>query len=209
MKTNSLNTIVIDNNASTHEAYTEYFNSFESFSLKGIYTNVKDALSDLDNAQPQIIISEVSTTDLGGIEAIRLFLERNKDTKIIMISQDSNFDLVKKAFKNGASGYLSKPLTRERLLHALNSIRDEGAILSNDIAKQMISMFQKKTYAPFSNRENEIVDLLCQGETYKSMAEKLFITPSAVNFHMQNIYLKLNVNSKSEAISKLRELDCA
>ena len=70
-------------------------------------------------------------------------------------------------------------------------------------------MFQRKSYSAFSKRENQIIDYLCEGETYKTIADKLFVTPSAVNFHIQNIYLKLDVNSKSEALEKLRLLDCA
>jgi DNA-binding NarL/FixJ family response regulator len=82
----------------------------------------------------------------------------------------------------------------------------EGAAMSNDIVKKIIHNFHKKTFAFFSERENQIVDYLCQGATYKMIAQKLFVTPSAVNFHIQNIYLKLDVNSKSEALSKLEQL---
>ena len=70
-------------------------------------------------------------------------------------------------------------------------------------------MFQRKSYASFSDRENQIIDYLGQGATYKTIADNLFVTPSTINFHIQNIYLKLNVNSKSEALSKLREMDYA
>lgn len=106
-----------------------------------------------------------------------------------------------------ANGYLSKPVGIDNLYHALNAIKYEGATMSNDIAKKIISMFQRKTQASFSERENQIIDYLCQGATYKTIAENLYVTPSTVNFHIQNIYVKLNVNSKSEALSKLREME--
>ena len=111
-----------------------------------------------------------------------------------------------KDFKKGANGYLTKPLTLDKLEHALRSMEKEGAAMSNDIVKKIIHNFHKKTFAFFSERENQIVDFLCQGATYKMIAQKLFVTPSAVNFHIQNIYLKLDVNSKSEALSKLEQL---
>ena len=126
-----------------------------------------------------------------------------------MINEESDFEVIKKAFKEGANGFLTKPLDKKRLLRALNSVRHEGAAMSNDIARKVISMFRRKSYNSFSERENEIIDYLSQGATYKTIAEKLFVTPSTINFHIQNIYLKLNVNSKSEALSKLRELDNA
>ena len=115
--------------------------------------------------------------------------------------------MVKKAFKNTANGYLSKPVSERTLYNALDSIKSDGATMSNDIISQIISKFQGKSYEFFSERENQVVEYLCQGATYKTIAEKLFVTASAVNFHIQNIYLKLNVNSKSEALRKLQEME--
>ena len=79
--------------------------------------------------------------------------------------------------------------------------------MSHDITKIVISMFQRKSREFFSERENQVIDYLCQGATYKTIADKLFVTASAINFHIQNIYLKLDVNSKSEALIKLQELE--
>lgn len=207
MKACNLNVIVIDNDKQLHESYFNYFEKYSDYNLNGIYATIEQALEDLDRTQPDIIISEISLQGLGGIDGIRHFRKRDADVKIIMISVNKDFEIVKRAFKNGANGYLTKPLTKKRLLYALNSIRYEGAALSSDIAKQIISVFQRKSYKFFSERENQIVDYLCQGATYKIIADKLFVTTSAINFHIQNIYLKLDVNSKSEALTKLQALE--
>ena len=145
--------------------------------------------------------------EINGIEGIRLFRKKDPNVKIIMLSAQNNFDLVKKAFKNTANGYLSKPVTERALYNALDSIKSEGATMSNDIISQIISKFQRKSNEFFSERENQVIDYLSQGATYKTIAEKLFVTASAINFHVQNIYLKLDVNSKSEALRKLQELE--
>ncbi|MDX1766503.1 response regulator transcription factor [Arenibacter troitsensis] len=207
MKPNVLKIIVIDNDISLHETYKYYFETYEEYSLVGIYVSVKEALMDYDNVLPDIIASEVTMPDGCGIEAIRLFRKKDPEVKIVMISGQNDFEIVKKAFKNMANGYVSKPLGIKSLYHALNAIKYEGATISNDIAKKIIAMFQPKSYASFSERENQIIDYLCQGATYRIIADNLFVTPSTVNFHIQNIYLKLNVNSKSEALSKLREME--
>ncbi|HMB65152.1 MAG TPA: response regulator transcription factor [Eudoraea sp.] len=209
MKTNILNIIVIDHDPQILLLYKIYFESYPDFELKGIYGSVQEALQDFENTVPDIIFSEVNLPDIDGIEGIALFRKKDPDVKIIINSVESDFGIIKTAFKNGANGYLSKPVTRKRLYHALNSIRSEGAIMSNDIAKKVISMFQRKSYQAFSKRENQIIDYLCQGATYKIIAEKLFVTTSAINFHIQNIYLKLDVNSKSEALTKLQTLELA
>lgn len=207
MKSNILKIIVLDDDPQFHEAYRYYFETYLDYSLAGIYSSVKEALLDYNAIMPDIIVSEVDIPEMGGIEAIKHFRKIDPEVKIIMLSAQNDIELVKKAFKNRANGYLTKPVTKQRLHHALDSIKFEGAAMSNDIAKKMIAMFHRKSYTSFSTRENQIIDFLCQGGTYKSIAEKLFITTSAVNFHIQNIYLKLNVNSKSEALVKLKELE--
>lgn len=209
MKPTILKIIVIDNDPKFHETYRNYFSRYVDYDLKAIFKNAKEALQAFDNIQPDIIISEVSISELGGVEGVRLFRKKAANIKILVVSAQSEFTLIKRAFKNGSNGYLTKPINKDRLYDALNSIKDEGVAMSNDIAKKVIAMFQRKSYSAFSKRENQIIDYLCEGETYKTIADKLFVTPSAVNFHIQNIYLKLDVNSKSEALEKLRLLDCA
>ncbi|RTE51786.1 DNA-binding response regulator [Arenibacter aquaticus] len=207
MKPTPLKIIVIDHDLTFHEAYKNYFETYRDYSLMGIYGSIQEALKDYDKTQPDIIVSEVSMPDGCGIEGISLFRKKDAQVKIIMLSAQSDLDIVKKAFKNMADGYLTKPVNKNSLFHALNSIKYEGATISNDIAKKIISLFQPKSYASFSERENQIIEYLSQGATYKTIANNLFVTPSTVNFHIQNIYLKLNVNSKSEALKKLREME--
>lgn len=207
MKSNILKIIVIDNDRLFHAAYRYYFETYQDYSLQGIYVSVEEALKDYDDLLPDIIVSEVSMPNVCGIQGIGMFRKKDPDVKIIMISAQNGFEIIKKAFKNRANGYLTKPVTRKRLYNALNSIKFEGATMSNDIVKAVISMFHRKSYNNFSERENQIIDYLCQGATYKLIADKLFVTPSTVNFHIQNIYLKLDVNSKSEALTKLQEME--
>jgi len=207
MKSNILKIIVIDNDHLFHAAYRYYFETYQDYSLQGIYISVEEALEDYVNVLPDIIVSEVSMPEVCGIQGIGMFRKKDPDVNIIMISALNDFELIKRAFKNRANGYLTKPVTKKRLYNALNSIKYEGATMSNDIVKAVISMFHRKSYSNFSERENQIIDYLCQGATYKLIADKLFVTTSTINFHIQNIYLKLDVNSKSEALTKLQEME--
>ncbi|MCW5515500.1 response regulator transcription factor [Muriicola sp. Z0-33] len=207
MKPEILKIIIIDNNPEIQDLYSSFFESYSDFDLAGAYSSVNEALEDYENILPDIIVSEISTPDICGIEGMELFRDKDPNVKIIINSDQSDFDCIKRAFKNGANGYLTKPVNEKRLHRALKSVRNEGAIISNDIAKKVIAMFQRKTYKSFSKRENQIIEHLSQGATYKTIADKLFVTTSAINFHIQNIYLKLDVNSKSEALNKLQELE--
>lgn len=201
--------MAIDSDPRFQEAYPYFFSTYREFDLVGMYPSLDDALQDFDQVKPDIILSEVNLPFRSGIEAIAEFRKRNSQAQIIMVSEENTFEVIKQAFKFGASGYLTKPIDQARLYSALNSVRYEGAAISSDIARQVISMFRRKHYDCFSQRENEIIEYLSQGATYKTIAEKLYVTPSTINFHIQNIYLKLDVNSKSEALQKLRQMDLA
>lgn len=207
MKTNLLNVIAIENDIQLHEAYRYYFSKYPDFQLVGLFSSVEDALVEFKETMPDIIITEMSFPGTLGIDGFFDFRKMNPDVNIIVASEEDDFRMIKRAFKNGANGFLTKPLTKKRLRNALYSVKYEGAVLSNDIAAKLISMFHQKSYNFFSRRENQIIEYLCQGATYKSIADRLFVTTSTINFHIQNIYLKLDVNSKSEALEKLRELD--
>lgn len=207
MQINVLTSIVIDSDSSLHRAYRDYYDMYLEYALTGVYSSIKEALSDYEKELPDIVFSEISLPDECGIGSIQLFRKMNPQVKIIMLSPENDYELVKNAFKHGANGFLSKPVSERTLYNALDSIKWSGATMSNDIVSTIVSSFQRKSIDIFSERENQVIDYLCQGDTYKTIAEKLFVTVSAINFHVQNIYLKLNVNSKSEALQKLRELD--
>lgn len=206
MESPTFKVMVVERHHALRTNYVAYFSSFTEFEMIGFHTNIGHALRDVLRNRPDIVVMEVSLQDSSGLEAILPFKERCKGVRIIMVSESNDFERIKLAFKNGAQGYLTKPLTAEKLLHALTSIKEDGAAISNDIVRKVIANFQRKSYRLFSERENQIVDHLCQGATYKMIADKLFVTPSTVNFHIQNIYLKLDVNSKSEALAKLGQL---
>ena len=206
MNSTSLKVIIIDNDPQSYSNYKSYFETYTDFTLNGVYASVEAALFEYETIQPDIIISEVNLPIVNGIEGLKRFRKIDAKAKIIMVGQESTFEVIKNAFKHGSNGFLTKPFTNKRLYHALDSVRKEGAVIGNEAAKLIISNFRPKSYETFSERENQIIDYLSQGATYKTIAEKLFVTASAVNFHIQNIYLKLNVNSKSEALLKLQEI---
>ena len=209
MKTEALKVIIIDGDENPHQKYEAYFETFTNYLLVGTFNSVHEALQEYHNCKPDIVLSEVSLFGISGIEGIAYLRKKDDKVKIILLSNKNDFNLVKKAFKAGTNGFLTKPVSNSKLLEALNSVMEDGAALSHDVALTVVEMFKKKKYESLSKRENQIVEYLGQGATYKSIADKLYVTPSTVNFHIQNIYLKLNVNSKSAALEKLRMLEAS
>ena len=209
MNKTTLKVIVIDSDPRFHETYSYYFGSYRDYDLGGLYRRVEDALEDFNRVCPDIVLSEISFSGLSGIEGLAEFQKLEQVPVVIMVSHVDDYEEIMKAFRYGAEGYLTKPVGKKRLRQALNALKDNGAALSHDVAKKIITMYRKKTYQFFSERENQIVECLSRGGTYKEIAEQLYVTPSTVNFHIQNIYLKLDVNSKSEALKKIRNMDAA
>lgn len=207
MRTYPLQIAIIDNDESLNPMYKLYFEDTVEYGLHGIYRTVHELLSNFGRKAPDIILSEVTLTGISGIDGLEYFLRKDEDLKVLMMSQKSDFKVIKESFKKGASGYLTKPLTKDRLFAAVEALHLHGVALEHEIAKKIIHSFQTKSFDSFSRKENQIAELLTQGFTYKMIADKLCVTPSAVNFHIQNIYVKLNVNSKSEALEKLREME--
>ncbi len=122
MNPNISKIIVIDNDLTFHDKYQRYFESYLDYSLNGIHISISEALAEYDYLRPDIIFSEVALTHECGIEGIRRFRKKDPNVKIIMLSAHSDIELVKKAFNNGANGYLSKPVTERTLYNALDSI---------------------------------------------------------------------------------------
>ncbi|MEM9078476.1 MAG: response regulator transcription factor [Bacteroidota bacterium] len=207
MKTHHTTIVIVDHEEKLQLAYKYFLEENERFHLLAIFKSVNELLSQFGKMNPDIIISETSLQGISGIDGIEFIRKKNKDVKMLMVSHQNDFDLVKEAFKKGANGFLSKPISKDRFLNALDTMDEHGVLMEHDILKKVIGSFQKKSFESFSKKENQIIELLTQGFTYKMIADKLCVTPSAVNFHIQNIYVKLNVNSKSEALQKLRELE--
>lgn len=209
MNRTTLKVIVIDSDPRFHERYSYYFSSYREYDLAGMYWRVEDALADFERVGPDIVLSEISFSGQSGIDGLTEFQKAENPAIVIMVSLEDQYELIMQAFRHGAEGYLTKPVGKKRLRQALNAVRKEGAALSHDVAKKLISMYRRKTYQHFSERENQIIEWLSKGATYKEIADQLYVTPSTVNFHIQNIYLKLDVNSKSEALKKIRKMDAA
>ena len=199
--------MLVDRDPHTEKLCKALFSASQEYHLAKVSHSSREALHDFSKYRPDLVISETHINGASGLRTVDVFLQKEPKLKVLITSSDNDFEHIKHAFKIGVTGYLTKPLTEHRLATALQTIREDGTALSHDVTNKIISAFRQKKYEQLSTRENEIVTLLEKGATYKDIARNLFITPSTVNFHIQNIYLKLNVNSKSEALIKLRQLE--
>ena len=177
----------------------------------GEATNGDSAIELSASLKPDIILMDVNMPELNGIEATRKILKDQPEIGILIITMfddDSVFD----AMQAGARGYLLKGADPEETLRAIRSVANGAAIFSPKVAKRLIAYFgvhqgaaQPETFAELTEREREILELIAQGLTNPAIAEKLVLSPKTVRNHVSNIFSKLQVSDRAQAIVKARQ----
>lgn len=177
------------------------------FGLAGAFGSMEDALAKVAARVPDVALVDIGLPGMSGIEGVRRLKERSPALQILILTVFSDNDHIFEAICAGASGYLLKDTPPARLLDAIREVTGGGAPMSPEIARKVISAF-RATVTPrdgetaLSERENAVLRLLAEGQSYKTAAAALGISPDTVRFHVRNIYDKLHVHSKSEAVLK-------
>ncbi len=167
--------------------------------------SVEEAIS--SPVQADIILLDISLPNLSGIEAIPLFKAKHPGQKIIMLTIQDDEESIINAIRAGADGYILKKTSPQKILEAIQQVYEGGAALTPMVAKQVLSMFMPQKAVielvnPLTTREKEILTLITQGMSTVVIAETLFISSQTVRNHIKNIYEKLQVHSKAQAVAK-------
>lgn len=161
----------------------------------------------LSNSLPQILLMDIDMPGLNGIEGVKKVKKNFPSIIVIMFTAFEDDEKIFNSLMAGASGYLLKKSPPQKIIEAILDARDGGAPMSPAIAHRVITMFtgqRKSSIENFklSNREIEILQGLVQGLSYKQLGEKFHISTDTVRSHLKNIYEKLHVNSKAQAVAK-------
>ncbi|MEO8211339.1 MAG: response regulator transcription factor [bacterium] len=193
---------IVEDDKLIREALKDSINEAEGFQCIGSYGDCESAIKDLSLNRPDVMMMDIQLPGISGIEGVKKIKDRYPKIDVIMLTVHEDLSLVFQALSAGACGYLDKSASEEKILDSIKEIYDGGAPMSYKIAKLVVSSFQKKTEAMLTQREFDVLDQLCKGHSYKEIAYKLFITVGTVRHHIKNIYYKLHVHSKSEAVAK-------
>jgi len=194
--------VIVEDNDAVREGFSLIINSVSKYYVVNAYDNAEDAIKNLKKDKPEIILMDLELPGMNGIDAIAVIKKMNSNIDMIVNTIYENSELVFQALCAGAAGYITKNTSHSELLNAIDEVINGGAPMSSKIAKMVVSSFQKNPNSPLSNRETEVLELLSQGKSYSMIAQELFITKETAKSHIKNIYSKLQVNSKSEAIAK-------
>ena len=199
---------IIEDDSELRESFRETLAAASTgWTVTGAYARAETAIPAIQAAPPAVAIVDIQLPGISGIECVRQLKPLCPDTQFLMVTVYDNADRVYEALAAGASGYLLKRDAPLRLLEALDDVLAGGSPMSSAIARKVVLHFQQPAAASHEEyeltaRETEVLDLLVRGFLYKEIADQLSIRIETVRFHLNNIYRKLHVRTRTEAVVK-------
>jgi DNA-binding NarL/FixJ family response regulator len=191
------------------ESLSQLIEETDGLLLCGAYPNAMDALNVISKQKPDVILMDLQMPGISGIEAIRIIKNHYPQIQILVQSMYDDNERVFAALCMGASGYILKSTSIDKISQAIIDVYNGGSPMSPAIARKMLTTFQEnqaistnQQYCELSNREREILNLLAKGLSYKMIANACDISYGTVNSHLKKIYEKLHVHSATEAVQK-------
>ena len=199
---------IVEDRIDIREALFSLVNSQPNLSCIGTYENAEDALMGIPELQPNVVLMDIDLPKMNGIECIKLLKPKCPRVQFMICTVYDEDEKVFDALRTGANGYILKRSPPARLLEAIVELYHGGSPMSSDIARKIVLSFQQKPEEKIQEeyhitpREQEILQLLSKGLSYQELADKLFISSKTVRKHIFNIYEKLHVNSRMDAVNK-------
>jgi len=196
---------LIEDQPDVAKNWSHLINSFPDFNCVCTCISGEEALREIPNVQPDLILMDIFLPRMSGIECTARLKALMPDTQIIILTAMNDRELVFLALEAGADGYLLKRTKPADLRLALLEALAGGAPMSGEIARRVIESFRRKAKSPeqavgLSAREEEILVLLTQGNSNKLIAAQLGLSYDTVSSHLKRVYQKLHVNSRTEAV---------
>ena len=199
---------IFEDNRNLREGLFNLLESTEGFTCAGAFAHCERVVDNIEETQPDVILMDIELPVVNGIEAVKCIREKNTAVKILMETIFEDDEKIFQSICNGAQGYILKNTPPDVILKSIREIFEGGAPMTPSIASKVLKMFKNTSSKNISNeynlteREKEILKCLIEGLSYKMIADSCFISIDTVNGHIKNIYKKLQVHSKSEAVVK-------
>jgi len=176
------------------------------FACAAAFRTMEEALQAVSRVAPDLMLIDLALPGMSGIEGIAMLRERDPELPLVALTIYDDNDRVFDALCAGASGYLLKSTPPARLLESLTDAVGGGAPMSPEIARRVVRLFRElrpeRASCRLTPQETELLKLLVDGHHYKTAASAMNVSINTVSFHVKNIYTKLQVHSKSEAVAK-------
>jgi DNA-binding NarL/FixJ family response regulator len=203
---NTTRIAIFEDNNDLRDSLSLVIESVPEFELVGSFNNAQRLVPKIEQSKPDVVLMDINMPGISGIEAVQIITEKFPGIKVMMQTVFDEEDKVFASLCAGASGYILKNTTPDRVLQTIREVAIGGVSFTPSIARKILSNFQQHAGTPeninLSDREKEILHYLVEGMSYKMIAEKIFLSFETVHSHIKKIYEKLHVNSKSEAVVK-------
>jgi DNA-binding NarL/FixJ family response regulator len=210
-KQSALRVAVVEDERELREGLKALIDLTPDLVSAGSFRTMEEALRSIPEAKVDLVLTDIGLPQMDGIEGTRRLREQFSSLPIVVFTVHGEDDKIFRALCAGANGYLLKDTPPSRIVEAIKETIAGGSPMSPDVARRVVSLFRK--FAPpesaeyhLTTQETQILKLLADGHHYKTAAIELGISTNTVSFHLKNIYEKLQVHSKTEAVAKaLRE----
>lgn len=201
---------IVEDRPEIREGLVQILNHADGFDCVGNYGSMEKALTRLQSASsalPHVILIDIGLPGISGLEGIQILHERQPQLLLVVLTVFDDDERIFQALCVGAAGYLLKKTPPERLLASLREVVAGGAPMSPEVARRVVHLFRKfhppaQAEHDLTPHETRILKLLVEGHNYKTAAIELGVSVNTISFHVRHIYEKLQVHSKSEAVSK-------
>lgn len=197
---------IFEDNATFRESLGYIIVTSENMELCGSFEDASRLLQRIDALQPDVVLMDIHLPGKNGIDAVKELKEKFPNVQVCMQTVFEDEDKVFASLCAGASGYILKNTPPDKILQAIREVAEGGAFFTPSIAKKILNNFQQQPqqaeYIQLSDREKEILKALVDGLSYKMIADKVGLSFHTIHTHIKNIYVKLHVNSKGEAVAK-------
>lgn len=212
MKTDAtIKTAFIEDDEVTRDCLSLLVGGTDGYSCVGSFPSVEKALEKGFSAVPDVLLLDIHLPGMLGSEAVKLFTARFPKLQILMLTVYAEQDRIFESICNGACGYLLKKTPPAKLLEAIREAHDGGSPMTPEIARKVLKLFQKtvrpeETDEKLTPHELRLLSLLAKGTSYRDAATEFGVSINTIRYHIRNIYEKLHVHSKSEAVGKALRL---
>ena len=198
---------IVEDSDKVRETLVRVLNRADGFSCVSQYANAEDALKDLPQAKPDVVLMDINLPGMNGVECVRQLKKIAPEIQVMMLTVYEDTENIFDALAAGASGYMLKRTAGKELLEAIEEVKRGGSPMTTHIALKVVQSFQRSAAVEaqtesLSEREQQVLDLLSQGLIYKEIAEKLGISYETVHTYIRRIYEKLQVRTRTEAVAK-------
>jgi DNA-binding NarL/FixJ family response regulator len=195
---------LVEDDIRLQRVVTEVLAGSDDCTCVGVFSDGKTAVAQIPSLKPDVVIQDINLPDFSGVECVARISIELPQTQFIMLTVYQDTETIFQALAAGAHGYLVKPVMPEALLAAIREIRSGGVPMSRTIARHVINFFRNPRPTPTENlgpREQQVLDALVAGLSYKEIAAELDIAVSTVGTYVQRIYEKLHVRNRREIIA--------